>query len=140
MPAAAYRTFQIAAPLSTHFVPARCDQVDCPEYLNGWVTAVDESTDLGQAQAHYIRHDRERRHFEQRRPDGLTEFRFPAGQRCFRSGDHKRRLEREEIFVMRDGDHRGNPLGTSPVKVGATSWVDAFGEHQEKLADEFGKG
>jgi len=140
MPAAAYRTFQVVAPLATHFVSATCAEADCAEYLLGWVTTVDERTELGERQAHFIRHDRERRHFEERRPDGLTAFTFPPGQRCFRSGDHRRRLEREEIFVMRDGDWRGNPLGTAPVRVGVTSWVDEFGEHQERLAEAHERG
>lgn len=136
MPAAAYRTFQVAAPISTHFVPATCEETDCAEFLNGWQTIV--PTDSPQAE--YIRHDRARRFFEERQPDGLALFRFPPGQRCFRSGDHKRRLERPEIFVMRDGDHRGNPLGTDPVRLGVTSWLDTFGEHQERIAELHGRG
>ena len=139
MPAAAYRTYQIAAPLSTHFRPATCAEVNCPAYLHGFQTSVDESADLGQRQAHYIRHDATRRHTERRAETGLTVFEFEAGQRCFEAAGHRARVDREERFLIRGGDWRGNPRGDRR-EVSATSWVDDFGEHQETLANVFEKG
>jgi hypothetical protein len=139
-PPQAYKTYTIAAPLNTHFVPATCAEAGCPHYIEGWQTAIDEATELGQRQAHYIRRDSGRGYTEQRLPTGLTLFTFPPGQRCFASGDHKRRLEREERFIIRGGDYRGNPAGIPRAEVSATSWVDDFGEHQDRIAAEIEKG
>jgi hypothetical protein len=139
-PPQAYKTYTVAAPLSTHFAAATCEQVDCPHYLGGWQSAIDETTELGQSQAYYIRRDSGRGYTEQRLPTGLTLFTFPPGQRCFASADHKRRLEREERFIIRGGDWRGNPGGAGPVELGAASWVDDFGEHQDRIAELHERG
>jgi hypothetical protein len=137
-PAAAYQTFQVAAPLSTHWRPGTCAEAGCTAHLHGWQTSVDETTDLGQRQAHYIRHDTTRRHTERRADTGLTVFAFEPGQTCF-GGQHRIRLDREERFLIRGGDWRGNPRGDRRETT-AAGWVDDFGEHQETLADQFGKG
>ncbi len=94
-PAAAYKTFQISAPLATHWVDATCEEVACERWLNGWQTVVDESTQLGQRQAYYIRHDKSRSHAEARRKEGTTVFSFGPGQRCF-GGGHKKPLGRPD--------------------------------------------
>jgi len=140
MPATSYKSYQIAAPLSTHWRQATCEEVACPHFLSGWRTEVDESTELGQRQAHYIRHDSARAHTEDKRPDGLTDFTYPAGQRCFRSGEHKVRLERPEHFIERGGDWRGNPHGERREHVSPDDWLDSFANHQDRLADRFRQG
>lgn len=136
--AAETKTYQILAPVSTHFKPARCADVDCPRHQLGWLTVVDEGTDLGQRQAHYIRTGAGRG-FTERREGALTVFEFPAGQECFTQ--HRVRVERPEIFVVRDGDWRGNPRGTRPRRhANANDWVDDFQNHQSALADRLAKG
>lgn len=132
----AYKTYLLAAPVSTHFVAATCAEVGCPNYLNGWRTIVPEGSD----HADLVRSLRGRWHFtEQAQPGGLVEFTFPAGQPCFEASTHRRRLEREPRFVIRGGDHRGNPSGDR-AEVSAASWLDNFGEHQERLASRFERG
>jgi hypothetical protein len=106
--AAAMKTYQIAAPLATHWRDATCEEAGCAAFANGWQTAVDENTDLGQRQAHYIRRDRSREHAEERHGLGVTVFTFPAGQACFRP--HKLLTGRPERFLVTGGDWRGNPL------------------------------
>lgn len=141
MPADAYKTYAIVAPRSTHWVDATCEQVDCAHYLHGWQSVIDEATELGQRQAYYIRKQSGRRFTEARREDGLTAFTFEAGQACFDAGKHQRRLDRPELYIVRDGDHRGNPRGTAPRQhVRAQDWVEDFAEHQQQLADEHQKG
>lgn len=141
MPAHAYKTYAIVAPRSTHFVPASCAEVDCPHFLNGWQSVIDETTELGQRQAYYIRKQSGRAHREERRPDGLTVFTFEAGQPCFDAGKHTRRLDRPELYIVRDGDHRGNPRGTEARQhARPQDWVEDFAEHQQALADEHQKG
>lgn len=141
LPAGAMKTYGILAPASTHFRVATCAEIDCPPHLYGWTTTVDERTELGQSQAHYIRKQSGRRFTETRNALGLTEFTFEAGQKCFKAGDHQARLERPEIFVVRDGDHRGNPRGTATRKhASAADWQDDFAHHQQTLADKFQEG
>jgi hypothetical protein len=138
-PVQAYKTYQILTPLSTHFRKATCAEAGCSRYLNGWETRVDETTDLGQAQAHYIRKD-SGRGFSERREAGLTVFRFEPGQRCFQSETHQVRLERPEIFIARDGDHRGNPTQRVVRHENPDHWVEDFAEHQQRIADELERG
>lgn len=141
LPADAMKTYGILAPVSTHFRPATCAEIDCPNYLNGWTTTVDERTELGQKQAHYITKQSGRRFTVHHFASGLTEFTFEAGQKCFKAGDHQTRLERSEIFVVRDGDHRGNPRGTQTRKhASAADWQEDFAEHQQTLADRLNEG
>lgn len=139
MPVTAYKTYRIASPISTHFRPATCAEADCGAYLHGWVSTIDESTVLGQQQAHHIRKESGRAFTEQRLPTGLTEFTFEAGQRCFK-GDHQVRLDRPELYLVRDGDWRGNPTGEKRQHHNAKDWIEDFGEHQQRLADEHQKG
>lgn len=139
MPAAAYQTYQILAPVETHWRDATCAEVACPHHERGWITRVHEGDALGQAQAGYIRHRAGRVFTEARTPDGLTQFTFKPGQRCF--AQHRIRLDRPEFFVRRGGDWRGDPFGERPfVHSSAADWVDDFATHQQKIADTIEKG
>lgn len=149
LPPAAYKTFQISSPISTHRKPATCAEAQCSHYLGGWATVVDEGTELGQAQAYYIRHDSGRKFAEEPGGIGLTRFVFEAGQTCFLppppgqppTHRHTVSLERPQIFVVREGDWRGNPRGIEPrIHTRAADWVDEFANHQQKLADARERG
>lgn len=135
MSAASYKTYEVRAPRSSHFRRATCAEMDCPHHLGGWKTTVDERTDLGKAQAHYIRKESGRRSTEHRDEHGMTVFTFEAGQECFQSQNHYTRLERDEIFLVRDGDWRGNPRGTGARRHNADTWLDDFANHQDALAE-----
>ena len=133
-PAHAYKTYEIARPASTHWRRATCDEVECPSYIEGWVTSIDEATTLGQTQADYIRHQSGRGYIETREA-GLTVFTFGAGQRCFQSDDERHRiaLDREAFFTVQGGDWRkrfGQRLNHSTPD----AWVNDFGDHQNQLA------
>ena len=141
LPPSAFRTYLIAAPLSTHWRgPVPCSEYECDAYLKGWDSLIDESTDLGRRQALYIRRESGRRFTEERQPDGLTRFSFEAGQEGFASRvasqDHSRhmvRLEREEAYVERGGDWRG-AVGQRRVHKRPADWVDSFATNQDNLA------
>lgn len=126
-----YKTYTIRAPRATHQRKATCAEVDCASYQNGWLTVVDENTDLGKRQAEYIRVLSER-HFTETREGGLTSFTFYPGQSCFR--EHYVSLDREPQFLVRGGDYRGNPRG-EPTRVfrNFDDWANHFGEHQDAL-------
>lgn len=139
LPAAAYKTYQIISPKSTHFRPATCAEIDCDMYRYGWKSIIDESTELGKQQAHFIRYDSRRSFTTEKLPNGLTTFTFEAGQQCFQQ--HQVRLDRPEIYVVRDGDFRGNPRGTEPrIHKNAADWQDDFANHQDKLASQIREG
>jgi hypothetical protein len=90
------------------------------------------STKLGREQANYIRlHSG--RHFStnQPGPDMLITFVFPAGQMCF--SEHKVPLDREPFFRKLAGDWRKYDSGQV---LRARDWLDDFGEHQQRLADQ----
>lgn len=133
-PAQAYQTYQVMSP-HDRTVRSACEEVGCEAWRHGWDTAVDERTELGARQAHYIRHKSGRTFRELRRGD-LTVFRFDSRQRCF--ADHQ---TRPEIYLVKGGDWRGNPADIQPRRhTRASDWVEDFGEHQQRLADQREKG
>lgn len=131
LPVSAMKTYQIAAPLASHWNVVTCADAGCDAHELGWDSVIDERTDLGQRQAHYIRRESGRRFTEERQPDGLTRFSFEAGQRCF--AEHKARNMRPEKFIERGGDHRGNPLRLRREYGRPDEWVEAFAENQDRL-------
>lgn len=135
MPPGAYQTFQVAAPLSTHWRPATCEEVACPDYLNGWRLRVEGLTEQDIHVATHCGRKYERLAV----CPGETWLVFEAGQPCFKASKHRKRIDREERFIIRGGDHRANPAGDRRETT-ASGWVDDFGEHQEVLADRLKEG
>ena len=129
LPPQMVKTYAITAPKGTHWRKASCDEAGCAAHRAGWETRVDESTALGQRQAHYIRTVARRGHKE-RREAGLTVFSFAPGTECF--SDHQVRTDRPEQFLVIGGDHRGNPRGER-VEHTPENWVDDFATHQQRL-------
>lgn len=135
-PAQAYKTYQLLQPLATHFRLATCVEVDCQAYLHGWKTVIDESTELGQRQAHYITHESGRRYVrEPINSDGPVTYVFEAGQQCF--AQHQQPLEREPLAIVKDGDWR---MSQNPRQLRTEDWVDDFQIHQDKLHTQLERG
>ncbi|MER5559707.1 hypothetical protein ABT071_13985 [Streptomyces sp. NPDC002506] len=130
----AYQTYSIVSP-SDVTVRAACEQVGCEAWRHGWESVVNEATDLGRAQAAYIRTRAGRTFREQRTAGGFTVFRFDSGQRCF--AEHQ---TRPELYVVQDGDWRGNPTGRVRRHSRPQDWVEDFGEHQQAVKDQVEKG
>lgn len=135
LPASAYRTFQITSPLSTHWRPATCEEAECEQHARGWKSAIDESSELGQKQAWYIRKQSGRKFTESGdEQPGLTVFTFEAGQACFAAGQHKVPLGRPEHYLVKGGDWRGNPTGALPRRHSKPEfWVEEMQEGFDKL-------
>jgi len=137
MPAAAYKTYRIIAPISTHFRPATCTEVQCPNYLKGWKVHVEK---LPPELLHAAKTSG-RRYRELHVAEGETYLVFEPGQPCFQAGEHKTRIDKPELYVVQGGDHRGNPRGTQTLRhASADDWVNDFAEHQSRLLDEQQKG
>lgn len=136
LPAAAFKTYAIAAPLTTHHRPATCAEIDCPRYLRGWKAQVEKMTPQ---QFHDATSGRWK-YQELRVAEGETWLVYEAGQSCFQATEHRVRLDRPELFIVRSGDHRANPLGQSRQHTRPELWVEDFAEHQQGLADTQQKG
>jgi len=134
LPVGAYQTYSITADRDTAVVAA-CEQVGCEAWQHGWDSIIDESTELGRSQAQYIRTESRRTFREMRTDAGLTVFRFESGQRCF--AEHR---TRPEIYLVRDGDWRGNPTGRRREHTRPADWVEDMQENQGRLTDLQQKG
>jgi hypothetical protein len=150
----AYKTYSLAAPISTHTRPGVCGEVEaacsnavletdpcfelhCGPNAHGFAIVADVSTLLGQKQANYIRL-KSGRHFTANQAGDLVTFTFPAGQQCF--DPHRVSLERDPIFSTVGGDYRGNPMRTPRRIMKPADWVDDFGNHQIGIADARQRG
>lgn len=131
MPASAYKTYELAAPVATHWRKATCAEIDCPRYLNGWRVHVEQ---IGPELEHAAKTSG-RRYQELRVAEGQTYLVFEAGQPCFQMSEHRKRIEKPELYVVRDGDWRGNPRRTEARQHARPElWVEDFAEHQQGLA------
>jgi hypothetical protein len=140
LPASAMKTYAAITPQETHWRRATCEEVECPNFLHGWKTTVDEITVLGQQQAYYIRKQSGRK-FTEFWEGGLTHFVFEAGQECFARDQHSVPLERPAIFLVRDGDWRGNPRHTSPrIHSRPEDWIEDMQESFDKTRQRVERG
>jgi len=139
LPARAMQTFQISAPVSTHTRKATCEEVECAQFLRGWRMKIDLGTELGQKQAYYIKHHSGRAYKVIGQHDGLVELEFSGNQPCF--AEHRVRIDRPEIYRVKGGDFRGNPLRT-PVRTHKKPeyWVEEFAENQDRLKTRIERG
>lgn len=156
-PVQAFKTYSVLAPLSTHFRQALCEEIECAGYIKGWVSAFDATDPDDIPKINWIR-DFSDRHFTEHRGlrvpsvDGagtrvvidaagpLTVFQFPAGQMCFDANTHRVPLERDPLYVVRDGDFRGNPTGHRRVHANGDDFIDDIGEYMDKVADNKTRG
>lgn len=137
LPVTAMQTYQIAAPKSTHWRKATCAEVECPNHLKGWRVVVDVATDLGQAQSYYITRTSGRQYKMNRTGQTTFEFLFYPGQSCFE--EHKVRLDRQELFIVRQGDWRRR---TGPIRQfdRPGHWLEHFAENQDRLKTQIERG
>ncbi len=135
--AEAFKTYEIIAPLSTHYRPASCLEVGCRAYENGWQTRLlpgtPEHSMVLSLKGKYVYTG------PVRQEDGTDVFTFAPGQPCFRTAQHRVSVEREPFYVVRGGDARGNPRGERASRT-ARDWVDDFAEHQDKIASARERG
>lgn len=134
LPVGAVQTYQIAAPRSTHWRTATCAEVGCHAYINGWITPVlggsaDEAL-LRSAGRKWVR--------VERAADGFLRYHFAAGTRCLAASRHRVRIERPELFVLRDGDWRWS--GQPRVFGDPADWVDHFATRLDNIATAIQRG
>ena len=137
MPPQAYKTYAMLSPIDTHTRQATCEEYGCDDYRQGWRVRVETLTpDL----LHAARTSG-RKYTEQSIAEGETYLVFEPGQACFKAATHRAPIGRPPLYLVRDGDHRGNPRGTKArLHQRPADWVEDFAEHQQALADEIKKG
>jgi len=133
MPVEAYQTFSVKTQTDRR-IKTVCERVGCAAWRQGWESVIDESTQLGQQQAAFIRQQSGRTFREQRTAAGLTVFRFDSGQRCF--AEHQ---TRPELYLVRGGDYRAT-VGQVRVHKRPEDWVEHVQQHMGLLLDERDKG
>lgn len=136
LPVGAMKTYEIRMPKQTHWREATCAEVECPEFQNGWTTRLPRGSEL----VDVLRRSGRRFHEITDLTSPELEFIFEPGQPCFRATTHRVRVDRPELFVVREGDWRGNPRGTSRQHRRPEDWVDDFATHQDKLATALERG
>lgn len=135
LPSQHFKTYEIIAPLQTHFRNATCAEVECPGYVKGWKSIVPSDS----PQAVYIRAQSGRRFVEKAADGGMAEFVFEPGQQCFASDKHRVPLEREPFYIARGGDARGNPLRERRVHTRASDWQEDFAGHLDRVRQSKGE-
>jgi hypothetical protein len=136
LPASERKTYTI----KQHFRSATCAEVECEPWRNGWTSTFDVSTALGAEQADYVRARSGRAFTVAMIGATLLQFTFKPGQPCFGRDAHRLPVERTPLFVVRDGDYRGNPRGTPAVRRRPQDWVEDFALHQGALAERRQRG
>lgn len=132
-----YKTYRLIAPIRTHRRAATCAEVDCPKRQKGFKATFDVSTVAGRDNAMQVERSGRRRTFTVAGP--LVTYVFPAGQDCF--DRHTVSLEREPIYVVQGGDHRGNPRSMPRLThKSSDDWVDDFANHQLEVVERTQRG
>jgi hypothetical protein len=136
LPPQSFKSYSMTMPLSTHWKKVSCEEFECEQYVLGWETVVDISTELGKRQYDYCHNDKTRSFRETREGFTLVRFSYGPGNRPFAGSrhEHRIRVSRPPNFLVRGGDWRGNPRRTpTTVHRNPENWVDDFATHQEKL-------
>ena len=134
------QTYKIDAPIKTHFREVPCDSTNCDMAERGWTMDIDLNTPLGQAQARYIKRESGRKFTHEEIGPGMVRLTFASGQPCFRT--HRvRNHDVLEKYLVKGGDHRGNPRGTpTRVHTRPEHWVEDFQENSEAINEIKRKG
>ena len=132
-----YKSYSMNAPLRTHWRAATCEEVDCADYLNGFVLHCDLGTELGQKQLAFIRGDRSRSPKAEKVGGTLVDFFYPPGTECFAStqklATHRVPIGRPPVYLVADGDWRGNPTGRIRRHRNGGDWAEDFAENVDRF-------
>lgn len=140
MPTQAYKTYAIRKQLTTHYRPATCAEVDCPDYIHGWYLKIDGTP---QDLIHIATHSG-RKYTVGELWSGTGEaFKaliFEAGQPCFRSTEHVKSLDRPEFFYAGRGDWRSFTTRKASQFDRADQFVDSFATHLDNIKTKLERG
>lgn len=139
LPASAFQTFSLRRPHTEAFWrKATCEEANCQAFRYGWETRIDLSTELGQSQAAYIV-KQSGRSFSQEREDDMITFTFTPGQPCFQASEHRVAIEREPLYIVRNGTV-STAAGQVRQHTRGADWVENFQEELGKVAEDRERG
>lgn len=134
-----FQTYRIVAPSATHRRRATCAEVDCPRRRHGFRAQFDVSTVAGRENALWVERGNHRPLVYGRKVEGpIVTYTFPAGQDCF--DPHSVPLEREPLYIVRGGDHRGNPRGIEPRQLRAADFIDHYRNNHAAVMQRIERG
>lgn len=131
-----YKTYQIAAPVGTHYRKATCAEVNCEAYRNGWTF---READLDSRLLYIVTHSGKKWTRKRLTDDGDWYLVFEAGQSCFAAPSHRVSLERPELYLVGRGDWRSY-VPREARRLSPENWLDDCRTHQATLAAEIAKG
>jgi hypothetical protein len=131
-----YKSYSWARPLRTHWREATCEEVQCDDFVNGFMFTCDISTPLGQRQYDFLTHDRERSYTVDEEGPYIRHFIYPPGTRGFAGNKHDHRLPigREPLLLVRAGDWR-KYLAPAYQHASVDDWVEDFATNQDKIQE-----
>jgi len=112
--------YQITWNKDTHFRRATCEEVDCTQFLNGWVTNVI----IGSPQDQYIRQDKSRKSVAVKVDEANIEYYYESGQQCFRT--HSVKIDRAPFFTVNQPGKETGRLHRANIDF--DEWTDRFNE------------
>jgi hypothetical protein len=116
--------YQITWTQDAHFINASCKEVDCPHFLNGWITRVV----IGSPQEYYIKQDKSRKAIGIKVDDATVEYHYSKGQKCFRT--HRVKLEKAPFFTVNQAGRETGRLIRNNIDF--DEWTDRFNEQSYK--------
>lgn len=135
-PVQAYRTYQIVAPMKTHMKQVSCEEFGCINFRNGFKVAVPLGPE-GDRLRRLVKTSG--KPYTKEEGEGVQYAIFAPGTSCFAEATHMKQVL-PELYVVRDGDWRGNPTGKRRQHTKPEFWVEDFALHQDKLITEQKKG
>jgi hypothetical protein len=107
-----------------HFINVSCKQVDCEQFLNGWITRIP----IDSPQEQYIKRDKTRQWIAVKVDDETMNYFFEAGQRCFRT--HTVKLERGPYLTINQNGRESERLRRAHMDF--DEWTTRFNESSYK--------
>jgi hypothetical protein len=134
MPSGSYSTYRIASPVSTHYRPAVCPEIDCKAHREGWFYYWDDLTE----ELQYL-YTHAGKRWEYKEINGSKAIWFPPGQLCFQIKSHVYSLERPEFHYVGRGDFRTFRTRTAQ-KCKPEEWQDRMASNLDELKTAFERG
>lgn len=129
LPSRYYKTYEVAAPLDTHFRRADCAEFECDAYREGWTY---KKADLIAADLYDLVTHAGKRYKEMSLDDSSDIYVvFEPGQMCFQAASHRIPLQRPELFFSGRGDFRTFSQRRANQFDNAEQWAESFAEHQD---------
>jgi hypothetical protein len=120
--------YQATYPLESHWRQATCKEVDCHNYVMGWVTRVVIGSDMDS----YIKEVSKTRKYNMVREGGFNAYYFEAGQQCFSGEARQHRIKLERGAWLTKNAPSRSPLFLEQNAMDVDQWIDEFNEDSYK--------